>query len=242
MARPRKMTTEQMLEIVDAYQMYEAAGNTELLKCSLIAVYAEKAGYDADGYDFRRNTEVRSRIAELKKTNGVFCGTAPAVYKSLDAEEFLRCNCGTEQLKKALLEMDAYWKCIFEHAANAVKQNRSIGKAKTELEKELLIVAEERDALRSKAAELSKRNHSLTLENRYLRSMLKTYLYPGVANEILRSEKVSVPADTQVTKKAMLDLSEQKRPESFCESTVNDRELLSDEERILKMMWEQCDV
>jgi hypothetical protein len=32
MARPRKMMTEQMLEIVDAYFMDEIAGNTALLK------------------------------------------------------------------------------------------------------------------------------------------------------------------------------------------------------------------
>jgi hypothetical protein len=97
------MTIEQMLEVVDEYFMNEAAGDTKLLKCSLIAAYAVKMGYEADGYDFRRNLEVRSRIAGLKSTNGVLCGTAPAVYKSLDAEEFMRCNRGEEQLKKALL-------------------------------------------------------------------------------------------------------------------------------------------
>lgn len=67
MARPRKMTTEQMLEVIDSFFFVEAKGNTKFLKCSLIADYAVKLGYSADGYDFRRNTETREYIEELKK-------------------------------------------------------------------------------------------------------------------------------------------------------------------------------
>jgi hypothetical protein len=72
--------------------------------------------------------------------------------------------------------------------------------------------------------------------------MLKTYLYPSVANEILKSEHVSVLTETQVMEKTMGDFSESKSPESFQESIANDKKLLSQEEQILKAMWEQCDV
>ena len=242
MARPQKMMTEQMLEIVDAYFMDEVAGNTALLKCSLIAAYAAKAGYDVNDYDFRRNADVRSRIEELKSTNGAFCGVVPAVYQSLDVVEFIRNNRGAAELKKALSELDTYWKKVFEYAAKVTMQNKAIITSKKALTKELMSVAGERDVLCSKKAELSKSNRSLTLENRYLRSMLKTYLYPSVANEILKSEHVSVLTETQVMEKTMGDFSESKSPESFQESIANDKKLLSQEEQILKAMWEQCDV
>ncbi len=242
MARPRKMITEQMLEIVDAYFKDEVAGNTVLLKCSLIAAYAAKSGYDISDYDFRRNEDVRSRIEELKSTNGAFCGAVPAVYKSLDTKDFIRNNRGVEQLKKALSELDAYWMRVFEYAAKVTMQNRSIAKAKKELAEELMRVAGERESLYSEKTELTRRNRSLMLENRYLRSMLKTYLYPSVANEILKSEHVPVLAETQVTEKTIRDFSESKLPKSFEESVANDTKLLSEEEQILKAMWEQCDV
>jgi hypothetical protein len=236
------MMTEQMLEIVDAYFKDEAAGNTALLKYSLIAVCAAKSGYDASDYDFRRNADVRNRIEELKNTNGAFCDAVPAVYKSLDVEEFIRNNRGVEQLKKALSELDAYWMRVFEHAAKVTMQNRSITKAKKELAEEFTRVAGERGSLYNEKTELTKQNRSLTLENRYLRSMLKTYLYPSVANEILKSEHVHVLAETQITEKTAQDFSELKHPKSFEESVAGDRKMLSEEEQILEAMWEQCDV
>lgn len=242
MARPRKMMTEQMLEIVDAYFKDEAAGNTALLKYSLIATYAAKSGYDASDYDFRRNMDVRNRIEELKNTNGAFCDAVPAVYKSLDVEEFIRNNRGAEQLKKALSELDAYWMRVFEYATKVTMQNRSITKAKKELGEEFTRVAGEMESLYNEKTELTKRNRSLTLENRYLRSMLKTYLYPSVANEILKSEHVHVLAETQITEKTAQDFSELKHPESFEESVAGDRKMLSEEEQILGKMWEKCDV
>lgn len=241
MARPRKMLTEQMLEIVDAYFMDEIAGNTALLKYSLIAAYAAKSGYDVNDYDFRRNIDVRNRIEELRKANGTFYGTIPVVYKNLDVEEFIRNNRSVEQLKKALLELDAYWMRVFEYIANVKKQNRSIVKAKKELSEEFTRVTGKKESLQNEKRGLTKQNHSLMLENRYLRRMLKTHLYPSVANEILKSEHVNVLAETQITEKTAQDFSEMKHPKSLAESVAGDRKMLSEEEQILEKMWEQCD-
>lgn len=74
MARPRKITTELMIEIVDSYYLNRSGGNEKLMKCSLIAAYANELGYSAEGYDSARNLERAYRVFES------LCGNKQDVY------------------------------------------------------------------------------------------------------------------------------------------------------------------
>ncbi len=122
MARPRKITTEVMLEIVDSYYLTKSEGNEKLMKCSLIAQYAAELGYSAKGYDFARNLEVREYIERLKvcaetstEVFGVKYNPTPA-YRTLDVESFIYSNSGNNRLANALRDLDDYWKRVFEYA------------------------------------------------------------------------------------------------------------------------------
>ena len=63
MARPRKLSDDEMLKIVDSF--YESNGNPSMLKCSLLEEYAISIGVEVKAYDFRRNEAVRHRMDEL---------------------------------------------------------------------------------------------------------------------------------------------------------------------------------
>jgi len=246
MARPRKMTTEQMITVVDSYYLTRADCNEKRLKCSLIAAYAVELGYSAQGYDFARNMEVREHIermkcyAEVQAESQMYEKIATA-YKSLDVAGFIRSNREYTQLTKALMELDAYWKRVYEQAEMTAAQNKSLMKEKSGYEaalKESVIVSEE---LKAENTELSRKNNKLIAENRYLRKMLRVYLYPAVANEILVKENVLNENDTNVTVAAVMDMTEFNAPQSLQESVASDIELQSDEERLLAKMWEACD-
>jgi len=246
MARPRKMTTEQMIAVVDSYYLTRAEDNEKRLKCSLIAAYAVDLGYEAQGYDFARNMEVREYIERMKCFAEVQAeehteDVIARAYKNLDVAGFLRSNRGNIQLAQALTELDAYWKRIYEHSEMTAAQNKALMKEKSGYESALKEAVMTGETLKSENAELSGKNNKLIAENRYLRKMLRTYLYPAVANEILLKDKALKETDTQVTETAVRDMTEFSAPQSLWESVANDVGLLSEDEQLLAKMWELCD-
>jgi len=246
MSRPRKMTVEQMIAVVDSYYLARAECNEKRLKCSLIAAYAVELGYQAEGYDFARNMEVREHIERMKcyaeaEAELQMGKTIVPAYKSLDVAGFIRNNRETVRLAKALSELDAYWKRIYEYAEKTATQNMALMKDKAGFESVLKAEIAAREELNADNSELSSINNKLTAENRYLRKMLRTYLYPAVANEILIKENALKDSDTEVSEAAIRDMTEFGAPQSLRESVSGDIELLSEEERLLQKMWGLCD-
>lgn len=247
MARPRKITTELMIEIVDSYYLNRSDGNEKLMKCSMIAAYANEIGYHSEGYDFARNMEVREHIECLKvcaetckEVYGVKYQPSPS-YRTLDVGAFMYNNRGDTRLMGAIQELDAYWKRIFEYSQQAEKQNRTLMKEKAAHEAALKEAGVELERLSVANSELSSNNGKLSFENRYLRKMLRTYLYPAVADEILRNENDLIQTDTKVTNAAMSDFIESGLPKSFEASVSNDAKIQTEADRLIGRLWGQCD-
>jgi len=78
----------------------------------------------------------------------------------------------------------------------------------------------------------------LTVENRYLKKMLRTYLFPALANEILTEENQIKNPDTEVTPRAKDKLIDGIFPSSVSSIFSEDRGILSQEEELLKQMWD----
>ena len=246
MARPRKMTTEQMIEIVDSYYLIRSDGNEKLMKCSLIASYAAELGYQVDGYDFRRNMEVREHIEWLKvgaETYREVYGKKYLIpsYKNLDIDGFIRNNSDNTRLAKALRELDDYWNRVNEYSRLAAKQNRTLMKEKAGHEAALKGLGAEMERLAAENSALFGEKGKLSAENKYLRKMLRTYLYPAVADEILKSENEPLQTDTKVTEAAKLDFIESTVPKSFEASVSKDDKAQSEIERLMGRLWVICD-
>ncbi len=69
--------------------------------------------------------------------------------------------------------------------------------------------------------------------------MLKQYLYPAIANEILRKDNALEQVDTEVTLAAMDKMTEAGIPSPFSRSVAADREILTREELLLARMKKQ---
>jgi len=235
-----------MIEIVDSYYLTRSDGNEKRMKCSLIAAYAVELGHHADGYDFRRNLEVREHIEQLKACSET-CNEIhsekhqPSAYKNLDIEGFLLNNRSNAQLADALREMDAYWRRVYEYSEQATKQNRTLMQEKATYAMTLREMGEELDKLNGESSDLSEKNGKLFTENRYLRKMLRTYLYPAVADEILKNESEPPQTDTKVTENAVRDFIENEQPKSFEDSVLADSQIQSEAEQIMSKLWDMCD-
>ena len=246
MGRPRKMTTEQMISVVDSYYYAKAERNEKRMKCSLIAAYAVELGYQASGYDFARNFEIREHIERMKcwaevEADNYNCNKNMTAYRNLDVVGFVRNNKEYHQLVKALTELDAHWKGVYEHADSIAEQNKKLMQEKAKGEAMLKETNAECESIKSDNTGLSRENNKLIAENRYLRKMLRTYLYPAVANEILLAENELTEADVRATDKAVADMTEFSAPLSLHKSVAHDLTILSEEDALLSRMWGECD-
>jgi len=236
MARPRKWDTGVLLHIVDSY--FESIGDPGKLKCSFLEEYAASLGMNIKAYDFRRNETVRQRMAELRASIQVD-GVGIVSYKSMDVDAMMNRSRTREALRNSLLELDETWRRIYEKAAAVSEQNRSFLADIQSKKQNLDTLTAEKGALETKLKTAEVSSKSLLVENRYLRKMLRQYLYPAVANEILRAENVLEQVDTEVTQTAMDKLTDPALPAPFSSAVAADRDLVSRAESLVSRMREQ---
>ena len=242
MARPKKTDSNELVALVDSFFTTEACGNPARLKCSLLEEYAARLGKAAKAYDFRRDEKVRNRIDELKalvrNENGLGIQLGNP-YKSLDIEKIMKARRNPDELRAALGELDAYWRYIYESTLQA-RQNAEAGAAeKRSLEDRCRTLTEENTVLRKDQSSIRSETRRLTIENRYLRKMLRTYLYPALANEILVEERQLKDPDTEVTPHAKEKMIDGEFPSALSAAISEDRKILAREEKLLHQMWEE---
>ena len=236
MSRPRKLSTEEMIQIVDAF--FESHGDPVRMKCSLIAEYAASLDVCVKAYDFRRDASVRQRIDDLREaaSPGVIAGIA---YRSIDADAFLERNHTRDMIRIALLELDEAWRGVYEKAAELSRANASLLTKLVSKNQAIKTATDEKDESESRAKSLERRVNAMTLENRYLRKSIREHLYPSLANEILKGEGVLEQVNTGAAPAAVAAMADQGAPESFSASVAGDRRVISREEQLLGFMASQ---
>jgi hypothetical protein len=222
-----------MIRIVESF--FESNGDPGRLKCSNLEEYALSMGIEAKAYDFRRNADVRRRMEELRGFDGA-AGLAAIAYKSIDVDALLNRNYTREMLKSSIVELDETWRRIYVQAADLSRKNTSLLSALAEKEQAFEAIAAEKDTCEERIKSLKRDLAALTVENRYLRKSLREYLYPAIANEILKQEHVLEQANTEVLPEAMAALADSGAPLSFSASVAQDKSAISREEAILKRM------
>ena len=143
-----------------------------------------------------------------------------------------------DALRTALGELDAYWQYIYESTLQIRCDADAAASARKQLENDCETLREENEALRKEHAASRAEARSLTIENRYLRKMLRTYLYPALANEILADENQLNKPDTEVTAQAKEKLIDGKFPSAASAAYAGDRKMISREEELLRQMWD----
>jgi len=237
MARPRKLSDADMIKIVDSF--YESNGDPSMLKCSFLEEYAISVGVDVKAYDFRRSKVVRARMNELKDVSSLPSNIGAISYRNLDVDAFLNRNNTTTMLRNSLLELDETWRRVYEKTIVLSQKNKSLLTGIFSKNNEIKKLVLEKEAAKTEIKELGASLNKLLLENRYLKKMLKQYLYPAIANEILLKENVLEQVDTKVTRVAMNKMTEATVPSPFSSSVAADREIISREEILLERMKKQ---
>ena len=229
MARPKKLDDGDAIRLVDS--LYEQCGDYSRLKFSELEKHAALLGLNVKAYDLRRNETVLYRIAEIEAFELNTYRIEVLAYKGLDVDGFISSNRTPDKLKRSLSELDGRWRKLFDHAVSLSKQVSGLSER---LEKADTLASE----LKEKNAELSEQaasGHSsavaLKAENAYLRKKIKEYLYPAIADNLLKTEPAG--GNPVATQAAIIDMADRHVPLPFSMSVAPDIDLRSREDALI---------
>lgn len=189
MGRKKEIEDSELIKMIDTFFREECTLNPNKLTLPAITAYVNRNGHPNYRVESLRRTPVArdyidSLIASNKETNQRLI----SAFKTLDTEAFLSANKTRSSLVKALTTLDMYYKSIAEAATKISKRN-------AELEKENESLKQEKQTLNQASIDssdsiniLKNELTQLKKENKKLRSLLKEYLYPEIANDILAKE------------------------------------------------------
>lgn len=215
MARPRSFTEDELIALINEYYL-EYPNRT--IKVSDLERYANTHGYpNFKAYSIRRCPKAKQYIDKINADNQVTLETTIATWKQLDVDAFLNLNRSRSDLKNALIQRDNYYGEVCRSAGEFLRD-------KEHLEDKIRRMKSEINNLKNQVAELEQMNTNKI--NRYSQEMLSkmkkvldTYVYPDIANEILKKEGLDTLFGLYVNPESVE--SEMITPESVLEISSN---------------------
>ena len=195
------------------------------IKVSDLERYANAHGHpEFKSHSIRRCPKAKQYIDQINANNQVTLETTIVTWRQLDVDAFLNLNRSRSDLKNALIQRDNYYGEVCRSAGEFLRD-------KEHLEDKIRRMKSEINDLKSQIAELEQMNTNKI--NRYSQEMLSkmkkvldTYVYPDIANEILKKEGLGSLFGLYVNPESVE--SEMITPESVLETTGNQN--ISDED------------
>lgn len=240
MGRKKIFASEEILALIDEYFYEVSAGDPSMLKFSLLEKYASEKGIYVKACNMRRDPILRNRLEELKKQLFEDSEYFPVpAYKTLDTDGLLSHCRNVSELKNILSESDRYWKGVYDAAEAVKRKNTELLREKDELAASQRETEAEVDRLIDELRAVKKKVSYLVKENRELRRYMKRYLYPALANELLKEAHLPSEENTSVLPEAFTDLIEPVVPLPFDGVQKQKGKVQTRQEKLLAEMMNQ---
>ncbi|WP_421364117.1 hypothetical protein [Streptococcus suis] len=178
MARRRLISDEDLFEKFEEYVINECSNDISLFKLPKFGDYLRTTGFpEVTDTTLRRNKKFRLTIEKRKAEAEDEELQTIITYKTLDIDSFMMTNRTPRAIRSALVELNKYYKRIVEVAL------------KYKNEAEVLVIENKKlqEQLQT-ATSNSEERKALIDENNALKSIIKTTVYPEIANELLKEE------------------------------------------------------
>ena len=191
MGRRKIITDEELLTYIERFLNERCEGKVELLKIPAIGEFIRSNGMpEVNDVIIRRNKKARNFIENLKKKQENEDIYVISTYKTLDVDAFIQRNCSISAIKKSLTELNIYYKKISESANKICEKYKDI-------EKKYKTLKVENKKISEKNVEYSNQNNlfkneikMLKNQNKALKMIINTYVYPEIANELLKQSGI----------------------------------------------------
>lgn len=215
MARPRSFTEDELIALINEYYLEYP---NKMIKTSDLERYAKTHGRpNFRAYSIRRCPKAKQYIDQINANNQMTLETTIVTWRQLDVDAFLNLNRSRNDLKNALIQRDNYYGEVCRSAGEFLRD-------KEHLEDKIRRMKSEINDLKNQVAELEQMNTKRI--NQYsqvmlskMKKVLDTYVYPDIANEILKKEGLGSLFGLYVNPESVE--SEMITPESVLEISSN---------------------
>ena len=181
MARRKHIEDVEIIEHFEKYLQEECSNNVSLFKIPRFGDYLRKNGFPSVAdTTLRRNTSFREVLAERKaKYDEEEEYRTVITYKTIDVDSFMATNRTPNAIRTGLSELHLYYK--------------KVAKAALEFKNENVKLQDENEELKEQIQQLLQKETSrkaLETENIKLRALIKSSVYPEIANELLKEEGI----------------------------------------------------
>lgn len=187
MARRKQISDDVLFEKFEDYLLTKCSNNISLFKLPRFGDYLRNNGFPkvADS-TLRRNELFRQTIERRKAEYEDEDYQTTITYKTLDIDSFMMTNRTPRAIRSALVEMNKYYKRIVEISLKYREEVELLLNKNQILQNQL-------EALTYSGDE----NKSLKREVKALKKIIKTTVYPEIANELLKAEGL-LSLDTKI--------------------------------------------
>lgn len=182
MARRKHIEDVEIIEHFEKYLQEECSNNVSLFKIPRFGDYLRKNGFPSVAdTTLRRNTGFREVLAERKAKYDEEEEEYRTVitYKTIDVDSFMATNRTPNAIRTGLSELNLYYKKVAEAALEFRNENEKL--------------QDETEKLKEQIQQLIQKETSrkaLETENIKLRALIKSSVYPEIANELLKEEGI----------------------------------------------------
>ena len=181
MARRKHIEDVEIIEHFEKYLQEECSNNVSLFKIPRFGDYLRKNGFPsvADS-TLRRNTSFREVLAERKaKYDEEEEYRTVITYKTIDVDSFMATNRTPNAIRTGLSELNLYYKKVAEAALEFKNENEKLQDENEELKEQIQQLLQKETSRKA-----------LETENIKLRALIKSSVYPEIANELLKEEGI----------------------------------------------------
>lgn len=197
MARKKYIDDEELVLLFEQYLQEQCSNDPKTFKIPQFGNYIRNNGFpQVADTTIRRNKEFRQALNDKLELFEDDSYQTVITYKTLDVERFLMTNRTPKAIKSALVELNGHYKRIVDVAIDYKDEVESLKKRMEELKSEVAQLKESKYVF----DEQVRTNKELAEENKKLRNLLKTSLYPEIANELLKEEGLLKFDNQTVTK------------------------------------------
>lgn len=196
MARRKHIEDVEIIEHFEKYLQEECSNNVSLFKIPRFGDYLRKNGFPSVAdTTLRRNTSFREVLAERKsKYDEEEEYRTVITYKTIDVDSFMATNRTPNAIRTGLSELNLYYKKVAEVALEFKNENVKLQDENEELKEQIQQLLQKETSRKA-----------LETENIKLRALIKSSVYPEIANELLKEEGILQSEQQVITDEFMVN-------------------------------------
>lgn len=196
MARRKHIEDVEIIEHFEKYLQEECSNNVSLFKIPRFGDYLRKNGFPSVAdTTLRRNTSFREVLAERKaKYDEEEEYRTVITYKTIDVDSFIATNRTPNAIRTGLSELNLYYKKVAEAALEFKNENVKLQDENEELKEQIQQLLQKETSRKA-----------LETENIKLRALIKSSVYPEIANELLKEEGILQSEQQVITDEFMVN-------------------------------------